>query len=194
MSDVNPYASPFSSDYVPPVVTAQVVGGALYRKGKILVMHKLALLPDRCVKSNQPAHGRRLKRILYWHHPAIYFAIFANLLIYVILALVLRKTATIQIGLSDVWFRKRRRAILIGWLLFLGGAAGFVMGCVQLGDRSPNAGLGMVLGIAVTIGGAIYGLLAGRMVAPQRMTDDYIWLKGVHPDFLAQLPPWPYEP
>jgi len=65
MSYVNPYASPFSADCVPPLVTAQVVGEALYRQGKLLVMHKQAVLPDRCVKSNQPAHGRRLKRKLY---------------------------------------------------------------------------------------------------------------------------------
>lgn len=193
MSDVNPYASPFSSDYAAPVI-AQVVGPALYCKGRLLVMHKHAVLPDRCVKSNQPAHGRRLKRRLYWHHPAVYLAILANLLIYVILALILRKTATIQIGLSDAWFRKRRRAIGLGWLLFLGGAGGFVAACSQVGSQSPNAGLGILLGIAVALGGTIYGLLAARMVVPTRMTDDYIWLKGVHRDFLADLPPWPYHP
>jgi hypothetical protein len=32
------------------------------------------------------------------------------------------------------------------------------------------------------------------MVAPARITDDYVWLKGVNPAFLADLPEWPYEP
>jgi hypothetical protein len=39
----------------------------------------------------------------------------------------------------------------------------------------------------------IYGLVASRLVAPTRITKDYVWLKGVHPDFLAELPPWQYN-
>ena len=56
MADINPYASPSSFE---DVVMAQVVDepqwtGGLYRKGRLLVMHRQVYLPDRCVKSNQP--------------------------------------------------------------------------------------------------------------------------------------------
>ena len=85
MSDVNPYASPSSTNQ-PPVLAAEVVSQGLYCKGRVLVMHKRAVLPDRCVKSNQPAEGRRLRRNLYWHHPAIYLTILISLLIYIICA------------------------------------------------------------------------------------------------------------
>ena len=50
----------------------------------------------------------------------------------------------------------------------------------------------ILLGVLVFFGGALYGLIAARMVAPKRISDDYVWLKGVHPDFLAELPVWPY--
>lgn len=191
MSEVNPYASPIHTNYQPPVVLAEMVGQGLYRKGRELVMHKQAVLPDRCVKSNEPANGRRLRRNLYWHHPAIYLTILISLLIYIILALILQKRARIDIGLSDRWFRKRRRGILIAWLLFLVGVVLIVVGCAS---SAPHAGWAIPVGLALALFAAIYGLIAARLVVPARITNEYVWLKGVHPDFLATLPPWPYNP
>lgn len=186
----NPYAPPvtvypFAEDYA-----AKSQG--LWRKGTILVMHKRAPLPARCVKSNEPTKGQ-LKRTLYWHHPAIYLLLLFNLLIYVIVALVLRKSAIIHIGLSDEWFRKRHRAILIGWLSVLVGIGMIFVGAVAL-DQAPALGWLIALGPLVFLFGAIYGLLASRMVVAQRISDDYVWLKGVHPAYLAELPEWPYYP
>src|SRR5438270_17415 len=112
--EFNPYAPPKA----PPPVQFQPYPNqgydpmfGLWRQGNVLVMHKLAPLPDRCVKSNQPANGRTLKRSLRWHHPAIYLALLAHFLIYVVLALVLSKSAIIRIGLSEEWIARRRRTI-----------------------------------------------------------------------------------
>jgi hypothetical protein len=187
----NPYQAP--QVYSPPFKAGAVTETAgLWRHGPLLVMHKSAPLPARCVKSNVPT-ARSLKRSLTWHHPAVYIALLFNLLIYVILAVVLSKRATIYIGLSDEWFARRRRAMLIGWGSVLGSVAMFAAGIAML-DRPDAAGGWLLLGSAVTfIVGAVYGLIAARMVSPTRITDDYIWLKGVHRDFLATLPDWPYQ-
>jgi hypothetical protein len=195
MSEINPYASPASIDprVVPAVLAEAAVGGGLWRKGNLLVMHKRAVLPDRCVKSNRPAHGRRLRRRLYWHHPVVFLALVLNVLIYIALALALRKTATIDIGLSKEWFAKRRRAIIVGWTLVLVSVMAVVLGLVSI-HRIPLSGLLIPSGVALFLGGAIFGLIAARMVAPQRITDHYVWLKGVHRDFLNELPDWPYSP
>ena len=78
--------------YDPPVVpvaadvtyaTEVIDDRGLWRKGSLLVMHKMAPLPNRCVKCNVPTE-RRLKRVLSWHHPAIFLSLLAGLLIYVI--------------------------------------------------------------------------------------------------------------
>ncbi|NLF73070.1 MAG: hypothetical protein GX575_28880 [Candidatus Anammoximicrobium sp.] len=189
-SSENPYAPPLSE---PIVYDAQIVEGqGLWRKGNILVMWKGAQLPERCVKSNQPTQ-RRLKRSLYWHHPAIYLSVLISIWIYVILALVLRKSAIIYIGLSDAWFARRHRAMFIGWLLALTGLALFGLSFHSL-VRSDAFPWLLVASPLVFLAGAVYGLLAARMVAPQRISHDYVWLKGVHPDFLADLPEWPYHP
>jgi hypothetical protein len=201
MSDINPYASPSPFE---DVVLADVADEAnwaagLWRKGNQLVMHKEAHLPARCVKSNQPIEGRRLKRKLTWFHPLIYLSLLAGVLIFAILAIVLQKKATVYIGLSPEWYRRRRRALWAGWIIGLFGLAILIGSIVVLSNSNdkdpPWAGLlGLLFGIITGLVGAIYGSAGSRMVAPVRITDDYVWLKGVHPDFLADLPPWPYQP
>ena len=186
----NPYAPPVTVSPFADMEAAKSTG--LWRKGTVLVMHKRAQLPARCVKSNEPAKGR-LKRVLYWHHPAIYLSILISIWIYIILALALRKSATIYIGLSNEWFRKRRRAIRIGWLSVLAGIGIFVVGIVSI-DRTPALGWLIGIGVLVLLFGAIYGLIAARMVVAQRISDDYVWLKGVHPEYLAGLPEWLHHP
>jgi hypothetical protein len=200
MSDINPYASPQnSSDDILPVVAVEAVQERplLFRKGNQLVMYKRASLPDRCIKSNQPANGRRLRRNLTWHHPAIYLTIFIGLLVYIILMLILQKKATIYIGLSEPWIRKRRWTIFWGWMISLSGLALLIASAVAVGDPRHQmdwAAWGIPLGILMFFFGAIYGIIGSRMVTPVRIDDNFVWLKGVHPDFLAELPEWPYNP
>jgi hypothetical protein len=201
MSNINPYASPSTFE---EVVVAEVAdepnwAAGLWRKGNQLVMHKQANLPARCVKSNEPIEGRRLKRKLTWFHPLIYLSLQAGVLIFAILAIVLQKRATIYIGLTSEWHRRRRRALWAGWIIGLLGLAvligSIVVLCNSRDSDPPWAGLlGLLSGIIVILVGAIYGSAGSRMVTPVRITDDYVWLKGVHPDFLADLPPWPYRP
>ena len=70
-------------------------------------------------------------------HPAISLTIVAGELIYVILALMLSKKATILIGLSDRWFAKRRRAMLIGWGMVL--ASLVMIGCEVARRATPSS-------------------------------------------------------
>ncbi|MBL8889055.1 MAG: hypothetical protein JNL67_03695 [Planctomycetaceae bacterium] len=188
-SSYNPYQTPVATPppfpaYAGPPVAG--LDGGLWREGNLLVMDKRATLPPRCVKSNVPTN-RTLKRSLSWHHPAVFITILAGLLIYVIIALIVRKTATIHIGLSDDWFAKRRLTIAVSWMIVLAGIALFVAG-ISLADRSNNLIFLVPVSLLVFFGGAIYGLIGSRMVAPTKITDTHVWLKGVHPDYLAQFP------
>ncbi len=190
---VNPYAAP----QVPDPYMPNAVGGApfqgLWREGKWLVMHKLAPLPDICLKSNVPATGR-LKRKLQWHHPAISITILAGLLVYVILALILTKRATIQIALTEEWFAIRRRRILFAWGIVLVSIVMFIAGVAFIDPAdSLVPAIAIMLAGVLFVGGLIYGQYAPSMVSPKRMTDDYIWLKGVHPDFLDRLEAWQWK-
>jgi hypothetical protein len=133
-----------------------------------------------------------LPRKLNWHHPALVIVLLLSPLIYIILALLLTKRARIEIGLSEPYFARRRRDILIGWCTVLLGLAAIVTGFANV---DANFAVPLLLaGFPLLFGGAIYGLLRARMVAADRIIADYIWLKGVHPDLLAELPLWPYQP
>jgi len=152
-------------------------------------MRKDAVLPDRCIKSNVPT-DRKLKRSLTWHHPAIFFTILIGICIYVVIALILSKKATIHIGLSDEWFAKRGRAILSGWGSVLASIA-LVFGGASMVDRNGAFGIVIIAGIMLFPIGAIYGLVASRMVSPTKIDDAYVWLKGASAEYRASFPVWP---
>jgi hypothetical protein len=158
----------------------------VWRDGKLLVMHRNAELPGRCVKSNQPAEGW-LRRKLTWHNPLLYLLIFISLLVYIIVALIVQKKADIRIGLTQARLSRRRISIAVGWLSFLGGIGICIAGGVIGEDLFL---IFLILGLVTSFGGAIYGLMASRMVSATKITDEYVWLQGIHPDYLDQLPTW----
>lgn len=194
MPEINPFASPQAYDtwadgQAGPDLVIETNEG-LWREGKLLVMHRDAQLPDRCVKSNQPAHGRRLKRKLAWRHPAVFLLLLLHVVVYVIVAVILTKRATIYVGLSEEWFARRRRTIAVAWSLVLLGAGLVVVG-IALVERNGMFGLLIAAGLVLALGAAIWGLVRARLVAPKRITADHVWLKGVHPAFLDELPHLP---
>jgi hypothetical protein len=94
---------------------------AVWRDGPTLVMQPGAVLPDRCVKCNELAAPPTRTRKLYWHHWSIYLIILLNVVIYVIVAMIVRKRATVAPGLCAR--HKRRRALFIaaGWIAIAAG-------------------------------------------------------------------------
>lgn len=159
-------------------------GTGVWRDKSTLVMSRDAELPPRCVKCNVPTH-LRLKRRLSWHHPAIYILIFVALLIYLIVALIVRKAATVEIGLCEEHQAKRRRNLLITWSLVLIGIAGLVL-ALMLADVTY-----LLAGFVALVAAMIYGIVAVRIVAPSKIDDRFVRLRGVNKDYLNELPQWP---
>jgi len=190
---VNPYAAPQQTGYYPQVPPKLSPYAGLWRDGNVLVMHKLAPLPDICVLSNEPT-VTRISRKLQWHHPMLALTILIGVPVYIILALIMTKRATIQLPLTQDWIARRQRRMIFAWsagLLSLGLIVGGIALAANLED--PGYLLLMVLGIIGGLAALIGGQAAIGLVSPKRMTDDYIWLKGVHPDFLNRLEQWPYH-
>lgn len=177
--DVNPYAAP----QVAPPARPLPIDGGLWREGSILVAVKGTLFPDRCVKCNAPAEGYRLKRFLYWHHPAYYLVILVcNILIYIIVAQIVRQTATFYIGLCKQHRRTRRNAIMTGWLMILLGVCLFIVAI------SRENGWLAFAALAPTLHGIFYGILGSQMIRAKRIDKTYAWIAGTSPEFLATLP------
>jgi hypothetical protein len=186
MHDVNPYAAPLDAS----VLNAEIIGSksGIWRDGNKLVMYKGARLPDRCVHCNAPANGRRLNRTLYWHHPLIYLVVLAGVLVYVIVALVVRKKAVVAIGMCDRHYTRRLRSMLLWWLITAASGALFWYG-VRV--NSPMAGWAILTAVSVFFGNLFFAVAITRPVAPARIDDYYVWLRKIHPDYLAEFPPLP---
>jgi hypothetical protein len=155
----------------------------IWRSKSVLVLTKQAPLPDRCVKCNAPTN-HKLKRNLRWHHPALYILIVGGWLIYLILALVLSKRATVNVGLCETHAAARKRDLLITWTLVLMSFASFYFAAAA---EETNL---FFVGVALFLAGVIYGIVKTRVVGPKKIDDHYVWLTGVDANYLAQFPEW----
>lgn len=175
-------------------------GQGVWRDGNQLVMCKDAELPARCVKTNEPT-DRTLRRQLYWHPPLLYLMVLClgpGLLIYAIVALIVRKSADIEVGLSPQGFRSRRWGIAIAWFSFFFFGLLGIVGAENLDENGnrliPVFWLILCFGsIAGWVAGIVVGVVKSRVVSATKITDSYVWLKGIHPDYLASLPQWSEE-
>lgn len=197
----NPFGdAPFNPYQAPTALAPQMhfasnpFEAGVWRQGDLLVMHKTARLPDRCLKTNEPTLTR-FRQKLFWHHPAIYLLILVHVIIYVILANVLGHRATVEIGVVPERISWRRKVIAIAWLGILGSIAAFI-GSFQF---DPDAATGIFLtlllgGIFGALAFAIFGVVCSPIVRAKRIDHHYIWMKGVCPAYLNLLPEFPYPP
>jgi hypothetical protein len=154
----------------------------LWREGKKLVTRSETPFPDRCVKCNAPANGFKLKRVLYWHHPAIYLLILCNLLVLLIVSLIVRKKAVLHIGLCEAHRKQRSLGIILCTAGVLGGIALIIGGAVA------ESGWVALVGVAAFLFGVIWGIVKARTVAATKIENDIVWVSGVCPAFLNDLP------
>jgi hypothetical protein len=156
--------------------------GGVWRDGDMLVMQKTARLPERCIKCSLPTNGSHLRKKLAWHHPALALLVLAGVLIYLIVAMIVRKTAVVDISLCEDHLRKHRIAVIGTWLIFLLGIAFMVLAISA--ESLGTAGFGMLLLFASAIAAATWA----KVVHVKKIDDYYVWLRGVDESFLALLP------
>lgn len=172
----NPYAAPSAeADGGGPtggLLTG--LGGDLRREGDLIVVPVTgAAFPPRCVVCNERT-GTRLKRRLFWHPQGYYALIFIGWLIYVIVAMMVRKRADVEMGLCGKHLARRRNGILIGWL---GSIACFVA-AVALAGNYPL--IAILCGLAF-FACVIAGVIMVRVVTPKRIDQQFAWLKFARP-------------
>jgi hypothetical protein len=183
----NPYApSKASLQQTSPDPNARPANVTAWRDERVMVMLPDAPIPQRCVKCNDPAEQPTKMRKVYWHSPWLYLLLLFNVLIFAIVAAVVRKKATVAAGLCTIHKKRRRAVLTIAWV---GALLGIVL--IFMGANSA-AGIGAVLfGILVVLGAIIFGMIAGRVVVPTRIDDRYVRLKGCGEAYLDTLPPFP---
>jgi len=182
MSGHNPYAPTQAS--LKSVENVPAAGGLWRDDDKLIVAHG-ATFPHRCVKCNEPSQPPHKVRKVYWHHPAIYILVFGYAILYIIVALIVRRSAQINPGLCEEHRQKRTLWIAIGWL---GSFAAAVAAIVVAHLLNFDAGLGPALAIALFFLVAVLAMIKARVLYPKRIDDNYARLLGADQRFLASLP------
>jgi hypothetical protein len=154
----------------------------IWRQGKRVVTRSETPFPDRCVKCNAPANGFRLKRVLYWQHPAYYLLLLCNILVLLIVVMIVRKKAILHIGLCAQHRKQRVQAIIACLVGLFGGAAMIIGGAVM------RSGWLALAGVVIFLTGAVWGALKGTTLTAVKIDKEFVWLSGAGKSFLAELP------
>ncbi len=80
-------------------------------------------LPPPCVKCGAPANGKPVDKNFSWHHPALYLLILAGVLVYAIVAVIVRKSVRLRVPLCAQHAQRRSLAITLAWVIPLVGIA-----------------------------------------------------------------------
>ena len=179
---INPFEAPKADvDNVP-----SVGGAGPWSDGaqKLLVTTLDAVLPERCLRCNRPTEGHRQKRVLYWHTPAL-FVLAISPIIYLIVALIVRKKATVIVGLCPDHRRRRRNDIFIAVAWALGSLIGLPV--IGITFEAPVVALVGLLGF---VGAMIFVVYRVNLLRPKSIDKRYAFLQGASPEFLRSLEPF----
>jgi len=169
--------------YATPVGAA--ADNAVWCDGTTLIVPHGTTLPPYCVKCNAPVEEPPVKRTYRWHNPLLYLIILFNLIIYAIVALIVRKKGRIQIHVCRHHVQRQWIAILLALVLTLGGLA------LLIGGGANDKPILAVTGIVAFILGIVAAFVS-RMLYPTKIDEHVLWLKGAGPEFCAQFPPAPW--
>lgn len=182
MSD-NPFQAPLTD--AQDFATSVLLGGRqqAYVDGDCLVVRSGAVLPNRCVRTNQPTSFMEERRqTLYWAPSWIAILILLNLLILAIVYFVVRKACDITYSESQELRSARRTRVLITSLVCVALFVGMIAG---IGYESAGV-------MIVTIFGLLVGLITLLVVArgpirPVKHKNGEFWLRGFSREYLDQL-------
>jgi hypothetical protein len=174
MTEMNPYAPPQAA-------ITETASGKCRRDGKWVVVETGSDLPPRCIICNAAVTEPIKRRTVYWHTPWLYLLFLINVLVYVIAALIARKSFPVSPGLCKLHATKRMRRILS----FVGAAAISCIAAVLLlvGQHEATASALFVLSIFLLV----FAGLSGRRIYPREITKEYARLGGCKEPFLASL-------
>jgi hypothetical protein len=157
-----------------------------WRDGDQLVLGPDAQLPDRCVKTDLPAKGNRAEVVAIWHDPALYWLLLLSPIVYLIVVRSIGTRVLVTVGILPEALRAARRDRVLTWVLLGGGVAAWLAAAVL------PALVYFWLGLALMALAVPVYLLGARLVRVTRLEDDRVWMRGVHPAYLARLPELPH--
>jgi hypothetical protein len=142
-------------------------------------------LPAVCVKCGAPADGKPVEKTFYWHPPWVYVLIFLGLLIYVIVALVMRKQMRVRVPFCRQHAERRRGMLILALILpVIGIADSFI-----LPSYGVDTGLVVLVAIALILAGLVLWAVFGPPIRPTFIDPYQGIFTGCCEEFLRQFQP-----
>jgi hypothetical protein len=143
-----------------------------------------AMLPPLCVKCGAPANGKPVMKTFYWHHPALYLIILAGVLIYVIVAMIVRKSMKVSVPVCAHHAQRRSTAVMLAWVLPLIG----LVDVFVLPSFNVDGGLVALITMVLIFTGIIIWAVVGLPIRPKRIDQYSGEFSGFCEAFLQQFP------
>ena len=187
-----PPVPPTPLQYATPAGYAAPANG-MWRRGMTLIVGRAARLPPLCIRCGEP-EAKSYSKTTYWH-PQWYFLLilFPGLLIYAIVALIVRKKSTYSCSLCVTHVKQKRNATLLVWLGIVLMFGAFALALAGGNDAFGRANgetavlVGIVAGIVLLLTTLIYGMIRLPLLKPKFMDEHYAHYTGAGPNFLAPL-------
>lgn len=176
--------------YAPPAAELRTESDEhCWRDGKLLILRAGHELPPRCVCCNLPATPAARPRRLTWHTPWLYPLILLNIILYIVVALLVRRSVKLHPALCPLHARQRRRGHWTALGLFAGGLLVLYTGVVNEAPAVPLLREGLFLLGSLMVLGMLWVLarLPANLVAA-RIDRREIRIRGAGEPFLASLP------
>lgn len=141
-------------------------------------------LPALCVKCGRPAAGAPVEKTFSWHPPAWYLLILVGLVIYVIVALVVRKTIRVGVPLCAEHAQRRSLWVTLSWFLPLVGIADAFV----LPRFNVDPGWIVLVTVVCLLSGLVIWAVVANPIRPQSIDNFRAEFSGFAEPFLEQFP------
>lgn len=155
-----------------------------YSEGNRFVISKDSVLPNCCVKCGNSPTEPWLLKTFSWHSPLLYFLIISPV-IYVIVALIVRKQIRLAVPLCKAHKSIRKSRLWIGGAL-LTGCLPVTLFIAAYVENEQNTGVAIWLGIAMFVVGLVFLAMASPL-RPKRIGIESAEFSGAGKEFLAIL-------
>lgn len=137
-------------------------------------------LPPRCIICNAHAETPITSTNLFWHSPWYYLLAFVNILLYIVVGLLARKSFKVSPGLCSSHAAQRKRRLL--GFFGIGGAAAVAAMTLLAGHQGEGAIALFALALLL-----VTGMLATRRVYARKITKEQGHIGGCKEPSLASL-------
>lgn len=190
-----PLPSPDDNPYAPPTAELRLASNEhCWRDGRHVVLRRGGDLPHRCLRCNRPGLPRARGSTYSWHSPWLFVLIPLNIIVFAVVALLVRRSVKLHPVLCDSHRRELRRDWILCLALLAAGLLLLAAGLPGSGPGSPaGAGALVVAPVLLLLAIVVAAWKLGQLTVT-RIDRHWVRLRGAGQPFLDSLPPWDVPP